>query len=373
MQRAHVCIQFPARGIQLVRVERPALRPAAVRHVQRLCELREHLRLSGLVGVQFEAERLEADFRKTVVNHVEGGLLLGDEEHPPSVREVVRDEVRDRLALARAGRTMQHERLAQLGVKHRRELRGVCAERTEQLRRLDVLRDLLRREHLHAVVEHAAAAHEVVHERVLAQRVEAAREVLPHHELAERELSERKVARHLPARLVLHGRAERLNHLRHVHAMRVLRRRIDVRHRHAVLAAQELEERRVDYRLLVKLREAEVRDALPHELHGHQEKRRTVGLLVLGRHLPAQKADCEEERVHAAFLEVGLRHAEQHLEPAFSFVGRAARDEEVLGGVAEGDGYDLVGRKLVLEARDVAAGEGYHLLHVADVQHAVTQ
>ena len=96
-------------------------------------------------------------------------------------------------------------------------------------------------------------------------------------------------------------------------------------------------------------------------------------LLVRGRHLPAEEADREEERVDAAFLQVGLCYAGQDREAALRLLGRAARDKEILRRVAEGDGHLLFGHELVLEPGDVAADERQHLLHVADVQHAVAQ
>ena len=85
-------------------------------------ELGEDFGLAGLVGMELEAEGLEADLRETRVDDVEGGLLFGDEQDAAAVCEVVGDEVGDCLRLAGAGRSVQDEGLAELRVEDGRQL-----------------------------------------------------------------------------------------------------------------------------------------------------------------------------------------------------------------------------------------------------------
>ena len=147
------------------------------------------------------------------MHDVERCLLLRDEEHLPSKRQVVRDEVRDRLRLAGSWRAVQDERLAHGGVQDSRKLRGVGAKRTEEVSVLNLGLDLFRRENLDTVVVVSAALHQVRHERMRRQLVCTLGKVLPHDELAEREMPERGIRLHVPAFHRADGFAERLEHL----------------------------------------------------------------------------------------------------------------------------------------------------------------
>ena len=275
--------------------------------------------------MQLQAERSKPNARKAVVHNVERGLLLGDEQHAPSEREVVRDEVCDRLRLSGAGRTMQHERLAQRRVEDGRELRRVRAHRAAQMRIVEMAVHLLRREDLHSVVERSGPVDQVGDERMRADSLAARSEILPHHELAEGELPEDALLRHREARQIAHGRAEDAEHLRHVHTGVVGRQRIESRHRKLVLHAQHLEERGVDDRLLVDpVYAVAFRHAAPLYPHRHQQNRRAVRRSRLGATglSPFKSAKREEQSVDAALLKVNPRRPVELLHP---LVGLALR------------------------------------------------
>ena len=166
MQCGDDCVEFGAVVGNLVDGSLPFPGRPLVDIIERLLELREDVGLAGLVRVELKAERLKPYLFETAMDDVERGLLLGDEEHLASVREVVGDQVRDRLRLACSGRTMQDERLAHRGVEDGGKLGGVGGERSEQLAVLDVRADFLGRKHLDAVVVVSAAFHEMRDERM---------------------------------------------------------------------------------------------------------------------------------------------------------------------------------------------------------------
>ena len=166
MERADVAVELPACGVEPPDDERALCAFGLHADGEGLGELREHFGLAGLTGVELETEGLEADLRQARVHDIERGLLLGDEEDAPSVREVVGDEVGNRLRLAGAGWSVQDERLAAARVENSRELGGVGAERAVEVRRVEMRRDRLGREDLDAVVVASAAADEVIDERV---------------------------------------------------------------------------------------------------------------------------------------------------------------------------------------------------------------
>ena len=205
--------------------------------------------------MELKAERLKPYLFETAMDDVERGLLLGDEEHLASVREVVGDQVRDRLRLACSGRTVQDERLAHRGVEDRGKLGGVGGERSEQLAVLDVRADFLGRKHLDAVVVVSAAFHEMRDERMRRELVGARGEVLPHHELAEREVPERGAFLDRPLGKRLHRLAEDIQDFRDRDAGIVLGKRIESVDLDAKLGLQELDERRVEFGVFIEARE----------------------------------------------------------------------------------------------------------------------
>ena len=365
VQGADVGVELAARGAQLRELRVPRLGRRRARVGERLGELAQHVRLARLVGVQLQAERREADLAQAALHHFEGGALLGDEEDRAPRGHARSDQVRDRLRLAGAGRTVQDEIAAALRGEDGGELRGVGRERAERLR---LVADAVHLRGLHgrdAVVKRAAALHEVRDDGRLREVVQARREVLPHEELAEREAAEPDFGEHLPAFERAHRGAERREDGVHVDAVFVRRERVDARRRDAVLALEHLEERDVDDRVVVRRleREAGLRGKA-REQHGQEQDRRAVdGRLVALAVFPLERAEREEERVGAAFLQVGARGAVERKESRVGLRAGGRRDvepvvfglggEEVLRRVGR-QLQDLVGlalRERVLEAR----------------------
>ena len=373
VQGLRIGIEGLAFGVELFRVFGLVGRRQKGRDVQRLGKLGEYVGLAGLVGMELEAEGPEPDFRQACVDDVKCGLLLGNEEDATAVCEIVGDQVRDRLRLAGAGRTVQDEGLAELGVEDGRQLRRVGAQGTVEVHRIEMLRDLLRWEDLDAVVKDSVTGDEMADERILLQDIEPGGEVLPHHELAERELSERDVAGHAPAVHFRHGLGKGVEDLREIDAVVVFGNGIESLDGDVELGAQELDQRGVDRRVLVGAGEPEVGERLAHERHRQEDERGAVGLGILRGGLPVEKANREEERVDARFLQIGLGEAKEVLEALLRLRFRAGRDQQVVHGIGEGDRHFGVAGELVLKPGDIAARERQHALRVADVQEPVPQ
>jgi hypothetical protein len=66
--------------------------------------------------VQVEGEHAHADGVQAPRHDVQGGPLLGDEQHPLALGDRTREQVGDGLRLAGAGRALQHEGAAGAGL-----------------------------------------------------------------------------------------------------------------------------------------------------------------------------------------------------------------------------------------------------------------
>jgi hypothetical protein len=80
--------------------------------VQRLAQRSRHLLARRLVRVKLKQVGAQAGAGQPVPDHLERGRLLRHEQHGFPGMQRSADDVRDRLALARAGRAVQHERPA---------------------------------------------------------------------------------------------------------------------------------------------------------------------------------------------------------------------------------------------------------------------
>ncbi len=96
--------------------------------------------LAGVAAVQGQHEVTEADFGEAVADHVEGGGLLADEEHPAAPLHQSRDHVGDGLALAGAGRAVHDERATCHRGRDALPLRGIrVQDQRGPFRRLDLV------------------------------------------------------------------------------------------------------------------------------------------------------------------------------------------------------------------------------------------
>ena len=103
----------------------------ALRKGKRAFDAFEHVRLVRFVGMQLEAEFPDPDRVQPLFHDVERRLLFRDEQHAFAVRQRVCDHVRDRLAFARAGRSVQNEARARRRKRHGGKLRTVGRQRQQ--------------------------------------------------------------------------------------------------------------------------------------------------------------------------------------------------------------------------------------------------
>ena len=107
------------------------LRPA---HRQRAPQFVEHRALVGLVAVELQTRVAEVDGVQTTLDDLQGGHLLGHEEHLSVTGQRLADQVGDRLRLPGPRRALDHqvatvddvqdrERLGAVGIHHRMETR----------------------------------------------------------------------------------------------------------------------------------------------------------------------------------------------------------------------------------------------------------
>src|SRR3954453_259609 len=127
-------IAEPLKLVATHRVVRLERRREAV--VERLYDLAA----AGPLAVEHEAVLVKAGRGEALVDDVERGGLLGDEQHPLALADALRDDVGDRLALAGPRWPLHHERLAALRRLDAYALAGIGVEdRQRRVGGLDVV------------------------------------------------------------------------------------------------------------------------------------------------------------------------------------------------------------------------------------------
>ncbi len=185
VQLLDVLIQLVAALGEFVGEGRPGFRVEFGFGVQGRGQLLEHVDLAGLVGVELQQEIAQTNLRKAAMHHLQRGALFRDKEHGFPLAERVGDEVGNGLALAGAGRTLEHKAMPFGGGKDRRQLGRVCAEGRVDLRGMTLRINFLGTVHGLRLGEcrgAAIVAHEVLDQRAGAQVLGVVFEVPPHQE-----------------------------------------------------------------------------------------------------------------------------------------------------------------------------------------------
>ena len=105
------------------------------RYVLRLCKRKrlfkaaQNIRLVRLVRMQFQTKFADPDAVQTLFDDVERRFLLRDKQHFLPVRKSICNDICDRLALARSGRTVQDKARACARERNCRILRAVRRKR----------------------------------------------------------------------------------------------------------------------------------------------------------------------------------------------------------------------------------------------------
>ena len=86
----------------------------ALGEFQSVAELVDDFFFIRAIAMERETEFFQAEFFQLVIDHVQGGAFLRDEEDFLPLGEAFRDHIRDGLALARAGRSLQDKALSAL-------------------------------------------------------------------------------------------------------------------------------------------------------------------------------------------------------------------------------------------------------------------
>ena len=305
-------------------------------------ELLEDIGLAGLAGMQLQAELAQADLAQAAMHHVQRRRLLRHEQHPASLGQTLRDEIGNRLALARTRRADQHEVLALAGGHDRRQLRRIGWQRAEDLRRTvfmvqppGVRERNIRHERI------ARRVKQMADHGVGVQLLGSLGQILPHQVLGERELRQHHLGADLPAPDVLDSGGHAIPHRLDIQTRFIPRKvvLVDLQGQAEILV-QHLGERRVEARLVVEQAQRKMRPhALPLQLHRQQQQRRLVARGRLVVRMPVQEAQRQEQRVGTALLQrrprrpiqldqpglhLLLGQVDEHLAPLQHLLGMAA-------------------------------------------------
>ena len=129
MKRDRIAAEAVDRALVCGTYRSPGLGIGRAAQMQGGLKLLAHVVGRLVLAVQVEAEIADADLVESAANDVERCLLLGNEQHRLVGGQRIRDQVRDRLRLARARRALEHERSACLRPGDRLKLRAVDRDR----------------------------------------------------------------------------------------------------------------------------------------------------------------------------------------------------------------------------------------------------
>ena len=293
MQREHGSLEILPQHSDAARTVRKVPLLFLLLQRERVFEAAQNIRLVCLVGVDLEAELADADPVEPLFDDVERRLLFGDEENALPVLDGVGDDVGDGLALARAGRAVQHEARPRARERHGGILRAVGGERDEGVLRVALV---LRR---HArLLPGKPFPHQRRDDLVFLQRVEVVADIVPHQIALEGEGGKIGILADVPA---LHG-GDLGEH--HREDLGDLQRRdvaaqtadVDVELLFEIFEESGIDEIlpvRFDGKVLVSLR------ALHHD--GNEHERGKARLVVLAGD-KLQKAQCKIEDLGARLL-----------------------------------------------------------------------
>lgn len=257
----------------------------------------------------------------------------------------MRDHVGDRLRLARAGGTIQHEIATAAGSHHCRELRGVRRERREKLGGGDFCVQPIRRGEVAggSLKRLPRSLDEVPNHRARFQLLRPVREVLPHQVFGEGEDPEAQFFHDLEAGDVPNGPAHHCPDGTHVDAV-LVDRQVAFKFWDGQLEVvpQQLEQGHVETRFVLMRRQDDARPrALSLQCHRQQDQRRAVGARVGLRAFPVQETQGQEEGVRPAFLQIESGLAVEFDEMRVELLGGQGRKHfarvERLLGVRLGD------------------------------------
>jgi len=192
------------------------LQPPEVVHVHRgygsgrhaPAKLLHHRGLAGLLAVDLQYVVAQPLVLQPPLDHLQGGHLLGHEQHPLVLRQGLGDDVADGLALSGAGGALEDEAYPPLGHLDGLLLRGISVEDLEGIGGAD--------HGIHAVSpgmvgkcrEQRRITGQRVDERMLGQPLVLHQQLLVHAELGEGEETEICAGLYLPSRGGRDGRPD---------------------------------------------------------------------------------------------------------------------------------------------------------------------
>ena len=327
----------PPRGV--VEVERRQRRRRLGAAQQRGAQRRRHRGAGRLVRVQLEHVLVEPDVREPVVHDVERRRLLGHEQDGLPVRDQLGDHVRDRLALAGAGRAVHHERAALARGGHALALGGVGVEDRDRLlgRERVVQRRLGNRREVERSPHPRRPRGERADDRMRGDQLEVLAQVAVHRLLVEGERRQHDALLDRPRRMLGDRRADRAQQRRDLQRLLgVQLRQLDPE------VVLELEpQRRVDERLLLGRQQLPDR-ARPRGLqpHRHQQQRAVLELrAAVGGVGPVQDPDAQVQDPDAAVHELARRAPRQPRARRAHLLARRLRGRQQRRRRAPGDGH----------------------------------
>src|ERR1035441_894199 len=168
------------------------------------------------------------------------------------------DDIGDRLRLACAGRSFEHEVVAGGGGENRCKLGGIRTARAEDFARMKLVVQLLRPNVLWRVwIRLASLVNQVVDNAVTREVVETISEVFPEQELGEGELAQPDLSFDLPTGEATHCFAEELENTGHVHAASIFGQRVEAGNLLLELLPEHLHQGDIEARFLINPAERE--------------------------------------------------------------------------------------------------------------------
>ena len=302
VERLHVADELLTLMVQLFRLTGVLLGRLDLSHPQHLVHLFQKVLLCGLVGVQFQAERSQVDLLQSRLHDGEGRHLLCHEEHALALIEGVGYHVGNGLRLTRPWRTMQNEAASTARLHNGLHLRRVHIERNGKVQRCALF---VYRARIDRVVSSrllVVVVNQRCHDGVLFQLIGIGMNVVPHDKLVKREQAQHGLLDDVPLLLLNNGTTEVGENELHVNAALVLRQHLQHVEVDFEVLLQQFHQRDVQDDVLVALTHDVVVATAAHHVDGQQQDGRIAGLLALGRLIPLQHAQSQEQAVGTILL-----------------------------------------------------------------------
>ena len=208
MNGLHVAVELLSQDEEFLAALLEVLADVAVGDVECLLQLLEEMGLGDFVGMELQAEGVEAYLGQTLLHDAECRHLLGHEQYALALVEGIGNHIGDGLGLTGSRRTIEDEALGESALDDGFELRGVHGNGGGHVGRLGSEVEV---PGIHVVAcfgQDESAFYQTLHDGALLELGGVGVDIVPHDKLVEGEQPEDALVEHFPAGVLGDGLAD---------------------------------------------------------------------------------------------------------------------------------------------------------------------